>query len=107
MSSPAINDGTVYIGGENAVYALSVTNGTKLWSYSTGNYVGSSPAIVNSVLYIAGGNNTYALGGSAPASSNNQLFVIPIVVVIVIVVAIAIIIFKKRMHSGVVMNEFA
>jgi outer membrane protein assembly factor BamB len=106
-SSPAVNDGTVYIGGENAVYALTVTNGTKLWSYSTGNYVGSSPAIVNGVLYVAGGNNTYAFGGSSPSASPNiQLLVIPIIVVILIVALIAVIIFKKKIASGVNRNGF-
>lgn len=52
-SSPAVVNGVVYIGAlDNNVYALNARNGAKLWSYTTGNFVGPSPAVVNGVVYV-------------------------------------------------------
>jgi eukaryotic-like serine/threonine-protein kinase len=53
------------------VYALSAATGTKLWSFTTGNFVESSPAVANGVVYIGSGDrNVYAFdlaGGTADA----------------------------------------
>ena len=49
-------------------YALNATTGAKLWSYTTGGYVGSSPAVVNSVVYVGSyDRNVYALNATTGA----------------------------------------
>ncbi len=62
-SSPAVVDGTVYIGSRDSkLYALDATNGTKRWEYQTGSWVESSPAIVNGVVYFGSNDGKlYAL----------------------------------------------
>jgi len=62
-SSPAIVNGTVYVGsGGYNVYALNATTGAQLWSYATGNIVWSSPAVANGAVYVGSyDNNVYAL----------------------------------------------
>ncbi len=52
-SSPAVVDGTVYVGSQDhKFYALDAATGTKRWEYKTGSFVDSSPAIVNGVVYF-------------------------------------------------------
>jgi outer membrane protein assembly factor BamB len=44
------------------VYALNASTGVKLWSYATGNAVGSSPAVAMGVVYVGSADsNVYAL----------------------------------------------
>src|SRR5208283_226833 len=68
-SSPAIYNGIVYVGSEDAnVYALNATDGAKLWSYTTGGKVISSPAVANGVVYIGSDDdNVYALNATSGA----------------------------------------
>jgi len=62
-SSPAVVDGTVYIGSRDGkLYALDAVTGAKRWEYQTGSWVQSSPAIVNGIVYIGSNDGKlYAL----------------------------------------------
>ena len=62
-SSPAVADGTVYVGSQDFnLYALDVDTGAKRWEYKTGSWVESSPAIVNGVAYFGSNDGRlYAL----------------------------------------------
>ncbi|MFC2071902.1 PQQ-binding-like beta-propeller repeat protein [Chloroflexota bacterium] len=66
-SSPAVVDGTVYIGSEDhKLYAVDATTGDKRWEYETGSWVESSPAIVNGVVYIGSNDGRlYALSADS------------------------------------------
>jgi outer membrane protein assembly factor BamB len=56
----------VYVGSnDDKVYALSLSNGTLLWSYTTGYIVESSPAVVKGVVYVLSNDGRlYALNAS-------------------------------------------
>lgn len=62
-SSPAVVDGTVYVGSEDhKLYAVDAATGDKRWEYETGSWVESSPAIVNGVVYFGSNDGRlYAL----------------------------------------------
>ena len=67
-----INNGVAYAGVDNALAAIDIRSGAKLWSYALGNAAVASPAIVPSGLYYADqGGNVYAF--SLPQSSTNSL----------------------------------
>ncbi len=58
-SSPAVVDGTVYIGSRDYnLYALDAETGEKNWEYKAGSWVDSSPSIANGIVY-AGSNDGY------------------------------------------------
>jgi outer membrane protein assembly factor BamB len=63
ISSPAVVDGTVYVGSEdNSIYALGADTGDQQWSVETDERVTSSPAVVDGTVYIRNWEgNTYAL----------------------------------------------
>jgi len=86
--------GRIYFGSlDNNTYALNATTGAKIWKYTTGKYIQSAPAVHGDVVYFGSNDNkTYALnattgakiwsydaagafGGSAPAISNNLVFI--------------------------------
>ena len=78
-SSPAIgSDGTVYVGGDDKLYAINGKNGVKLWEFITGGYVWSSPAIgSDGTVYI--GSYDYKLyaiktNSKGPAKSPWPMF---------------------------------
>jgi outer membrane protein assembly factor BamB len=53
LSSPAIDDGTLYVGsGDRHVYALDAATGKLRWKFATGNVVHASPAISNGLVYV-------------------------------------------------------
>jgi len=53
ISSPAIDNGTLYIGsGDHNVYAIDATTGALRWKFTTGDVVHASPAIAGGVVYI-------------------------------------------------------
>lgn len=53
VSSPALAKDELFIGSEDGyVYALSQSDGTKIWDVSIGAATDSSPAIANGMLYI-------------------------------------------------------
>ena len=52
ISSPAIADGTVYVGsGDGHLYALDLANGERRWRYDAGGAVNSSPAVGGGLVY--------------------------------------------------------
>ena len=52
-SSPAVVDGTVYVGSRDGrLYALDAATGAKRWEYHTGSWVESSPAVVDGSVYF-------------------------------------------------------
>ena len=63
LASSATRNGIVYIGGlDHNVYALDARTGAKVWSYTTGDMVGSAPAVANGVVYVGSwDHNVYAL----------------------------------------------
>jgi eukaryotic-like serine/threonine-protein kinase len=53
LSSPALWNGTVYIGsGDHHVYALDAETGVLRWTFTTGNVVHASPAVAGNIVYI-------------------------------------------------------
>ncbi|HXO16991.1 MAG TPA: PQQ-binding-like beta-propeller repeat protein [Candidatus Dormibacteraeota bacterium] len=53
LSSPAVWNGTVYVGsGDRNVYALDARSGALRWKFATGNVVHASPAVHDGVVYI-------------------------------------------------------
>ncbi len=62
-SSPAVADGTVYVGSQDfKLYALDAATGAKRWEFEADSWIQSSPTIANGVVYF--GSNTgmlYAL----------------------------------------------
>ncbi|MEV0291497.1 PQQ-binding-like beta-propeller repeat protein [Kribbella sp. NPDC050820] len=64
QSSPAVSNGTVYIGTNNdrRVLALDAATGAIRWSFRTGGVVMSSPAVANGVVYVGSDDRSvYAL----------------------------------------------
>jgi outer membrane protein assembly factor BamB len=56
-SSPAVADGTVYVGSRDSiVYALWARDGSMRWSFLTKAGILSSPSIVDGVVYIGSGD---------------------------------------------------
>lgn len=66
-SSPAVVDGTVYIGSNDRhLYALSAKTGKLRWAFATSGPVASSPAVVDGRVYFTDGNNViYALSAKS------------------------------------------
>jgi len=62
-SSPAVADGTIYVGSDGGyVYALDAGTGRLLWRQHTDGPVGSRPAVANGTVYVgSGGGYVYAL----------------------------------------------
>lgn len=75
-SSPTVDSGTVYAGGENTLYAVDATLGTETWSTATQGDITSSPTIRDGRVYVGssdGGLYAFdaALGGTEWNSSVN------------------------------------
>jgi outer membrane protein assembly factor BamB len=68
-SSPAVADGTIYIGGNDGyLYALDQDSGTLLWKFTAERGIQTGPAVANGVVYAGGwNNNIYALDASTGA----------------------------------------
>ena len=62
-SSPAINDGIVFIGSADAnVYAIDLEKGHKIWEYTTGDFVEATPCVVNGCVFVGSSDGfLYAL----------------------------------------------
>lgn len=71
-SSPAVIDGTVYIGSRDGnVYALDEETGQLKWKFKTGSWVDSSPAVADGVVYVGSNDGKlYALD----AATGQQLW---------------------------------
>ena len=53
LSSPAVWNGTVYVGsGDHNVYALDANTGALRWKFATGNVVHASPAVHDGVVFV-------------------------------------------------------
>ena len=52
-SSPAVADGTVYIGSQDGnLYALDAATGSEKWEFKTGSWVLSSPVVAEGIVYV-------------------------------------------------------
>jgi outer membrane protein assembly factor BamB len=62
-ASPAIADGTLYVGSyDGHLYALSTETGDVLWRYRTGDRIDGSPAVADGTVYFGSHDRTvYAL----------------------------------------------
>ena len=62
-SSPAVVDGRVFIGSDDArLYALNLADGAKLWEFVADGPVESSPLVLNGRVYFgSAGTNVFAL----------------------------------------------
>jgi outer membrane protein assembly factor BamB len=63
VSSPAIADGTVYVGSNDGnLYAVDAASGTQKWKFRTGSRVASSPAVSDGIAYFGSyDGNFYAV----------------------------------------------
>ncbi|WP_277543584.1 outer membrane protein assembly factor BamB family protein [Haloarcula laminariae] len=70
-SSPAIVDGTVYVGSEDGyLYALSAMDGTEHWSFRTGDAIRSSPTVVDETMYLGSDDGTVYAVSTADGTEN-------------------------------------
>ncbi|HKE37874.1 MAG TPA: PQQ-binding-like beta-propeller repeat protein [Candidatus Baltobacteraceae bacterium] len=69
LSSPAVSDGTVYVGsGDHSVYALDAATGALRWKFTTGNVVHASPAVADGTVYVGSWDRyMYALDAKSGA----------------------------------------
>ena len=69
MSSPAVVDGTLYVGStDHHVYALDAATGETVWRTATGDWVMSSPRAVDGVVYVGSNDGCmYALDAGTGA----------------------------------------
>ena len=51
-SSPAIFDGTIYLGVDSSLQSLKITDGSMNWKFVAGNWVLSSPAVTDDAVYF-------------------------------------------------------
>ena len=59
-SSPAIVDGTLYIGGSDGkLYARDAYSGAEVWTYPTGGEINSSPAVAGGNVYFLSENGVF------------------------------------------------
>ncbi|MBI4267156.1 MAG: PQQ-binding-like beta-propeller repeat protein [Chloroflexi bacterium] len=59
-SSPAVSNGTVYIGSsDHKLYAVDTATGRQRWEFETGSWVSSSPAIVNGAVYFGSNDGKF------------------------------------------------
>jgi len=63
QSSPAVLEGTVYVGSEDSyVYAIDAETGQEEWRFETGSNIFCSPAVVGETVYIGStDNHLYAI----------------------------------------------
>jgi hypothetical protein len=62
-----VANGVVYIASNDGeLFALNASTGAKLWTFTSGDLIGSSPAVANGIVYV-GSTNTYALNATTGA----------------------------------------
>jgi hypothetical protein len=99
LSSAAVSEGVVYVGGFEYVYALNATTGSQIWVFPTQNQINSSPAVFDGVIYIGSQDgNFYAIG--EPIVGPKPFPVVWITAALGVVVAVVgiglLVYFKKR-----------
>jgi outer membrane protein assembly factor BamB len=52
LSSPAVVDDVVYIGGDYGIYAINAHSGTQIWNNPAPRAVVTAPAVSNGVVYV-------------------------------------------------------
>lgn len=57
VSSPAVVDGTVYVGTDARLLALDADDGSTVWSRATDSGVSASPAVADGTVYVHDGRN--------------------------------------------------
>jgi len=62
-ASPAIVDGTVYIGGKSA-YALDAADGTEQWTHEFSYLDSATPAVADGTVYLKHGKRAWALNAA-------------------------------------------
>ncbi|MGA2906050.1 MAG: PQQ-binding-like beta-propeller repeat protein [Candidatus Korobacteraceae bacterium] len=66
VPSPAVANSVVYLAFADTLYALRVSDGSRIWQYSTGTSIASAPVVANGVVYV-GADQTYALDAATGA----------------------------------------
>jgi subtilisin family serine protease/outer membrane protein assembly factor BamB len=62
VSSPAVADGKVFVGGtDNFVYAFDQSGGTLIWSSQLSEHIWGSPSVAYGKVFIADASSVYAL----------------------------------------------
>ncbi len=91
-SSPALADGTIYVGAGTRLVALDAADGRQRWGFETGDIIFSSPAVSGGAAYVGSNDgNLYAIDRatgtelwhattgdkitSSPAVANGMVFV--------------------------------
>jgi len=84
-SSPAIDDGCVYVGSSDAnIYAIDLANGRQVWSYRTEDAVEAGPCVIEGFVFVGSLDNflyaldaktgqlkwKYKTGGQIPGAAN-------------------------------------
>jgi len=70
ISSPAVVDGTAYVGSTDTnLYAIDTTTGAQKWKFATGSWVTSSPAVSGGIVYFLSYDSFFY----AVAASSGQL----------------------------------
>ncbi|MGH2532199.1 MAG: PQQ-binding-like beta-propeller repeat protein [Thermomicrobiales bacterium] len=68
FSSPAVTNGTVYVGGDAALYALDAATGTERWRVELSGSVIASPATIAGVVFVGSeGGEFVAVDGETGA----------------------------------------
>jgi len=67
LSSPAVENGTVYFGsGDGNVYALDAASGELKWKFKTGDVVHASPAVADGIVFVGSwDSHFYALDAAS------------------------------------------
>jgi outer membrane protein assembly factor BamB len=60
-SSPAVRDGSIYVGSGNSVMSLNEADGSTNWTFAAGDWVLSSPAVTSDAVYF-GSNDGHVYG---------------------------------------------
>jgi outer membrane protein assembly factor BamB len=67
LSSPAVEEGTVFLGGGQGLYAFDAATGALSWVASLGYSSESSPAVANGVVYVGGNRDPGGPNGNVYA----------------------------------------
>ncbi len=60
-ASPAVANGTVYLGGSDGLFAIDAATGQERWIFAADGMLDSSPVVVDGIVYAASSNAFYAI----------------------------------------------